>query len=219
MCGRFSQSQPLTHYAHALDPEWNPEKDGRSSTWNLAPGQNSWAFLSGGEETLAAVLKWGLLPSWADKADAKPINAKVETAATKPYFRKAWKSGRCLIPGDGWYEWTEEAKVGKQPWFVRRSDDVPVLFAGLWEHNPHSGDSTFAILTMATDGEMKAIHERKPVVLGREDALRWIDLSLKPDEIREVANSALHDDHFQWHKVSTQVNNPRNDGPELLQVI
>ena len=61
--------------------------------------------------------------------------------------------------------------------------------------------------------------QRKPVVLGREDALRWIDLSLKPDEIREVANSALHDDHFQWHKVSTQVNNPRNDGPELLQVI
>ena len=61
--------------------------------------------------------------------------------------------------------------------------------------------------------------QRKPVVLGREDALRWIDLSLKPDEIGGVANSALKDDQFAWRKVSTRVNNPRNDGPELLQKI
>lgn len=216
MCGRYSQSQPLTRYAHALDPEWNPEKDGRPSTWNLAPGQNSWALISGGEEILAAVLKWGLLPSWADKDGAKPINAKVETADTKPYFRRAWKSGRCLIPADGFYEWTEKPKVGKQPWFIHRKDDVPVLFAGLWEHNPHSGDATFAILTMATDGEMKVIHDRKPVMLDQEEALRWIDPMLKPAEIRGVANSAMHDDRFAWHKVSTMVNNPRNDGPEPL---
>ena len=216
MCGRYSQSQPLAKYAHALDPQWNPEKDGRPSTWNLAPGQNSWAFLSAGEEPIAAVLKWGLLPSWADKDGAKPINAKVETADTKPYFRRAWKSGRCIIPADGFYEWTEVPKIGKQPWFIHRNDDVPLLFAGLWEHNAHTGDSTFAILTMATDGEMKAVHERKPVILDSEAALRWIDPLLKPAEIREVANSAMHDDRLAWHKVSTQVNNPRNDGPELL---
>ena len=69
---------------------------------------------------------------------------------------------------------------------------------------------------MATDGEMKAVHERKPVILDSEAALRWIDPLLKPAEIREVANSAMHDDRLAWHKVSTQVNNPRNDGPELL---
>lgn len=132
MCGRYSQSQLLSKYAHTLDPEWNPDKDGRPTTWNLAPGQNSWAFISAGEEPIAAIFKWGLLPSWAAPDGTKPINAKVETADTKPYFRTAWKSGRCIIPADGFYEWTQEVKVGKQPWFIHRKDDVPLLFAGLW---------------------------------------------------------------------------------------
>ncbi len=216
MCGRFSQSLPLIQYAHALDPHWNPEKDGRSSTWNLAPSQMSWAFLSGGEEILAAVLKWGFMPAWADAKAAKPINAKVETAETSPYFRHAWKTGRCLIPADGFYEWTQKESGAKQPWFIHRKDDVPILFAGIWEHNPKLGDSTFAILTMASDGEMKSIHSRKPVMLDRENAQRWITPGLSPSEIREIANSAMKDDLFDWNRVSTQVNNPRNDGPELL---
>ncbi|MDE3022700.1 MAG: SOS response-associated peptidase [Pseudomonadota bacterium] len=219
MCGRFAQSQPLIHYAHALDPNWNPEQDKRPPTWNLAPEQFSWAFVSGGEEILTTVLKWGLLPSWADKDDTRPINAKAETAATKPYFRKAWKSGRCLIPADGWYEWTEVPKVGKQPWFLHRADNDPVLFAGLWEHNSHSGNSTFVILTMATDGKMKEVHDRKPVVLERKEARHWIEPTLSLDEIQRVASSALKDNQFEWYRVSTQVNSPRNDGPDLLNPV
>ncbi|MBY0579804.1 MAG: SOS response-associated peptidase [Burkholderiales bacterium] len=101
MCGRFAQSQPLIHCAHALAPFWNPEQDGCPTTWNLAPGKMSRAFLTSGTQITAAVLKWGLLPSWADKDDAKPINARLETAATKPYFRKAWKSGAVSSPRIG----------------------------------------------------------------------------------------------------------------------
>ena len=109
-------------------------REGRPSTWNLAPSQMSWAFLSGGEKILVAVLKWGFMPSWAKEKAAKPVNAKVETAEASPYFRKAWKMGRCLIPADGFYEWTLESGI-KQPWFIHRSDGAPLLFAGLWEHN------------------------------------------------------------------------------------
>lgn len=216
MCGRFAQSQPLIHYAHALTPSWNPEQDGCPTTWNLAPGQMSRAFLTSDTQITAAVLKWGLLPSWADKDDAKPINARLETAATKPYFRKAWKSGRCLIPADGWYEWSAAPVVGKQPYYLHRADNAPVLFAGLWEHNPHSGDSTFTILTMAAVGSIKEVHDRMPVVLAQSEALRWINLSLAADEIGKIANSAMRDGEFRWHRVGTKVNNPSHDGPDLI---
>jgi putative SOS response-associated peptidase YedK len=145
-------------------------------------------------------------------------DVNVETAATKPYFRKAWKSGRCLIPADGWYEWKVTDKV-KQPYFIHREDDQPMLMAGLYETNPHANITSFAILTTDADGNLSEVHDRKPVVLSGSAANQWIIRELPADEIAAIAQSPLTAEWFAWHTVSTKVNNMRNDGAELCSAV
>jgi putative SOS response-associated peptidase YedK len=148
-------------------------------TWNLAP-KCSWTGCpsAGGVRAQVtveyALLQCGFLPTWADPKGQKPNNARMETAASKPYFRKAWKTGRCLIPADGWYEWKVTDKV-KQPYFIHRADDQPMLMAGLYETNLHAHITSFAILTTDADGDLREVHDRKPVVLSASAANQWIN--------------------------------------------
>jgi putative SOS response-associated peptidase YedK len=215
MCGRFAQSQPLIHYAHAFDPAWEPTFLDLQPTWNLAPGRRALVFHETNFGKSAELLQWGFLPAWADPTGQKPINARVETAASKPYFRKAWKAGRCLIPADGWYEWLGAAK-NKQPYFIHRSDNQPILMAGLYETNTHANITSFAILTTEADGALPDVHDRKPLVLSAETGKQWIRRDLAANEIAALAQSPLTAERFAWHVVSTKVNNTRNDGAELV---
>jgi putative SOS response-associated peptidase YedK len=217
MCGRFAQSQPAIHYAHALDPAWELSFDFQP-TWNLAPSRQALIFRDEGSGHMADLLHWGFLPAWADPQGQKPINARVETAYNKPYFRKAWKSGRCLIPADGWYEWKQGEKA-KVPYFLHRADDQPILMAGLYDHNPHANVTSFCILTTEADGSLREVHDRKPLVLSREAGEEWITPNLDPAEILEVAQSPQSAEWFDWNTVSTRVNNARNNGPELLEPV
>ncbi len=215
MCGRFAQSQSINNYAKALDPAWVPPALDLHQTWNLAPSRPALVFHGGDDGRMAELFNWGLLPSWADPMAQKPINARLDTAATKPYFRKAWKTGRCLIPADGWYEW-KVSDQGKIPYFLYRADQQPLLMAGLYETNMHAKVTTFAILTTDADGVLCNVHERKPVVLSADVANQWLDSKLPADEIAAVAAHSLTAESFTWHTVSTKVNNPRNDGADLM---
>lgn len=215
MCGRFAQSQSINNYAQALDPAWAPTAVDLHPTWNMAPSRPALVFHTGNNGRMAELFKWGLLPSWADPMAQKPINARLDTAAIKPYFRKAWKTGRCLIPADGWYEWKDSDK-GKIPYFLYRTNQQPLLMAGLYETNLHANITTFAILTTDADGDLRDVHDRKPVVLSAEAANQWIDGKLQTDEIAVVAAHSLTSEHFTWHTVSTKVNNSRNDDAELI---
>lgn len=215
MCGRFAQSQPVIKYAKALDPVWAPAPIQVQPTWNMAPSRRSLVFHDGEAGHLADLLHWGFLPSWAEPKAQKPNNARVETAATKPYFRKAWKSGRCLIPADGWYEWKSSLK-GKQPFFLHLADNEPMLMAGLFEFNPHLNITSFAILTAEADGALREVHDRKPVVLSADAGMQWIKRDLSADKIAEIAHSSRTAELFAWHEVSTKVNNTKNDGAELI---
>lgn len=216
MCGRFAQSQPIIHYAHALDPAWTPPDLELQATWNMAPSRRALVFMDGDDGHLADLLHWGFLPAWADPAGQKPNNARVETAATKPYFRRAWKTGRCLIPADGWYEWQVSEK-GKQPYFLHRADDQLMLMAGLYETNPHANMTSFAVLTSEADGELREVHNRKPVVLSGAAARQWIGRETTSDVVSGIAQHPLSAEWFAWHPVSTKVNNVRNDGEELIR--
>lgn len=216
MCGRFAQSQPVIHYAHALDPAWTPLALETQATWNMAPSRKALVFCEGEEGRLAELFQWGFLPAWADPTGQKPNNARVETAATKPYFRKAWKTGRCLIPADGWYEWQVSDK-GKQPYFLHRADDQPMLMAGLYETNPHANITSFAILTTDADGALREVHDRKPVVLTGAAATQWINRESTMDVVSGIAQRPLSAEWFAWHPVSARVNNARNDGEELVR--
>ena len=134
------------------------------------------------------LLHWGLVPSWAkDPAIGnRMINARAETVADKPSFRRALRRRRCLIVADGFYEWQ---KVGKrrQPMFIHMRDDRPLAFAGLWEAwegADHSALESCTILTTAANDLVRPIHDRMPVIVAPEDYGRWLDPAVqKPEPI------------------------------------
>ena len=137
MCGRFVSSSPPDQIAQYFDVDAAPEQLlERGQNFNTAPTASVFVvYTDGGTRTLDA-FRWGLVPSWAKdmKIGARMINARAETVATKPAFRSAFAKRRCIIPADGFYEWTTQpGEKKKQPYFIHRPDGEPYAFAGLWE--------------------------------------------------------------------------------------
>jgi putative SOS response-associated peptidase YedK len=215
VCGRFAQFQPSIRYAHALDPAWEPLPLDMHPTWNMAPSRRALVFRDDEAGRSAELLHWGFLPAWADGKSQKPINARVVSASSKPYFRKAWKAGRCLIPADGWYEWKPIAGI-KQPYFFHRHDGQPILMAGLYETNPHVNITSFAILTTDSSGALRELHDRMPLVLSAETGREWIRRDNTVEEIATLARNPSPVDQLACYAVSTKVNNARNEGAELI---
>lgn len=207
MCGRYTRIYTWRQVREFLDitVEMVPEM---APSYNVAPSQSEpiCRLNEGGQRELAAAT-WGLMPPWATKPG--PINARAETVATQPMFRSAFAKRRCVVPVSGFYEWQDTGGKVKQPWYIRRADDAPFLFAGLWEVRP-DGES-FAIITTAGNGFMRTIHDRMPVVLEPESIGRWLtdpDASL----LIPCAEGVL-----TAHKVSTRVNTPRHNDPSLVE--
>jgi putative SOS response-associated peptidase YedK len=113
----------------------NPQ--GLLPLFNIAPMQPVAVVrvVAGGQERELVTLRWGLIPSWADdpKIGYRLINARVETAATKPSFRSAFKSRRCLVVADGYYEWQKLDAKKKQPFYIHMKGGKLFAFAGLWD--------------------------------------------------------------------------------------
>ncbi|HEX5191622.1 MAG TPA: SOS response-associated peptidase [Solirubrobacteraceae bacterium] len=166
------------------------------------------------------LLRWGLVPSWADSPSigAKMINARVETAADKPAFRRAFTRYRCLIVADGFYEWRRTPGAPKQPFRITRDDHEPFAFAGLWSVWHGDGEQTLrtcTILTTAANAAIETLHDRMPVILppGHED--EWLDLETPSGRLHEIL-AGLPARHTELIAVGAAVNDVRNDGPECL---
>ncbi len=215
MCGRFPQNKRPSRYEMDLDPKWGQTDLEFSPSWNVSPGRDVLVLHDNEAGHVAELLQWGFLPYWADAKARRPINARLETAATAPYFRRAWRVGRCVIPTDGWYQW-KETPAGKIPYFIHRQDGGSIFLAGLYEINRHENTSTFAILTTEAEGALREIHEREPVAFSAEIARRWIRRDLSLREVSELAHQSLPFDSFVWRTISSRVNDPRNDGPDLV---
>jgi putative SOS response-associated peptidase YedK len=168
------------------------------------------------------MLRWGLVPFWAkDRAIGnRMINARAETVAAKPAFRQACRRRRCLILADGFYEW-QPADGGKVPWYIHSQSGDPFAMAGLWERWQPEGEEalqTFTILTREADPWMAAIHHRMPVIIDSDTVSRWLD----PATGEQVLNSVCEAPTgvvLEATQVSRQVNNPANEGPELIQPV
>jgi putative SOS response-associated peptidase YedK len=185
MCGRFTLKTPahvLIEHFHleGVPTDELPLFEPRN---NIAPTQEI-AVVRGGDGSSrrnVAMLRWGLIPSWADdvKIGNRLINARGETIAEKPSFRRAFRSRRCLIPADGFYEWKKEGSR-KQPFRVHREDEAPIAFAGLWEkwqppdHNVQAIESCTIITTSASE-QLRDLHDRMPVILSPADYDKWLD--------------------------------------------
>ena len=180
--------------------------------------------VDGGRELVE--MRWGLIPAWAKDPKTLPpmINARSESIASKPSFRSAYKSRRCLIPASGYYEWSRVAGQSagpKQPYYFHPSEDQPLAFAGLWEHwSPHEGEAvtSAAIVTRSANPEFVSIHDRMPVVFTRRE--EW-DCWLGDEPLAEATATELlknpPEGSLEAHPISTRVNSVRNDDGSLIE--
>jgi putative SOS response-associated peptidase YedK len=213
MCGRFtltSSRQVLKEFFPLLDlVEVKPR-------YNIAPSQQIVAVrhLPQCARPEAANLRWGLVPHWADdlKIGYSLINARSETAASKPAFRSAFRDRRCLILTDGFYEW-RKLEDRKQPYHIRRRDGKPFAFAGLWE-NWSKGEApvqSCTILTTDANDLMRPLHDRMPVILDPGNFDPWLDPTVnKPAEVQPLL-APCPAEWLEAIPVSTHVNNPRHE--------
>jgi putative SOS response-associated peptidase YedK len=186
--------------------------------FNLSPGTDLVTMHALAGEQKADVLRWGYKTKWHESKKMPPtINATIEKS-NSVFWSALWKTGRAIVPADGWYEWTGE-KGDKQPWFIKRSDGEPVFIAALTGRKPELQDQEYgagaALLTTESAGGMLDVHDRRPIVLTADDARIWIDLTRPKDEIEEfVQNVALPTDSFEWYQVTWDVNKAGNQSPE-----
>ena len=221
MCGRFVQYSDPEIYASQFDLDNVCEATPR---YNVAPAQPVLAIRQSDEGKRALVrLRWGLVPAWSKGPDSRysMINARAETVKSKPAYRNAFKHRRCLIPAEGFYEW-KAGKDGKTPFLIRLAGGEPFAMAGLWERwQAPEGDSIESCTIIVTDANnlVRAIHDRMPVILQREDFAAWLDPANQDgDGLLAMLKPA---DPAPWtlYPVSRQVNSPRNDSPELLEPV
>ena len=221
MCGRFMLTADQDSFEDRFsltrfDLGWVP-------SFNIAPTQEVLTVTNDGSENRPELMRWGLVPSWAKdpKIGNRMINARSETLAEKPSFRTAFKRRRCLIPADGFYEWKREGKA-KKPMLITVNPGDLFAFAGLWETWKQPDDSwllTCAIITTSANEFMKSIHDRMPVILPRESEASWLD----PEEQDTAMLSELllpyDSDRMEAYEVSTLVNSPRNNFPEVIEPV
>jgi putative SOS response-associated peptidase YedK len=218
MCGRFTLTTDLGDLEerfsfHAANLSFTPR-------YNIAPSQQVLAVI-GAEERRVGLLHWGLIPSWAKDSSIgnRMINARAETVAEKPSFRRALQKRRCLVLADGFYEWKADGKK-KIPMYITLKDHEPFGFAGLWETwKSPEGETTHSctIITTTPNTLMAAIHTRMPVILPRNAEAVWLDRSLE-DPARLLPLLVPYSaENMDAYAVSPAVNSPRNDSPACIE--
>lgn len=217
MCSRYSLSAPPEAIAKLFAVEI---KEPFPPRYNIAPTEPVAIVRNGmkGEREFALV-RWGLIPSWVKdpREFSTLINARSETAAEKPSFRGAMRHRRCLVPADGFYEWTGKPGA-KRPHLIRPKNHAPFAFAGLFEHWLGADGSeleTMAILTTAANADMTTIHDRMPLILSPKDYARWLDCKPGTAETVEDLMQVMPEGRLDIVEVNPKLNNPRNEGPEL----
>ncbi|NND75271.1 MAG: SOS response-associated peptidase [Ilumatobacter sp.] len=232
MCGRFVATSNPDAIASYFDATTDVETLGEN--YNVAPTQDILGVVADrdGARTVQA-FHWGLIPSWAKerKVGARMINARSETVAEKPAFKPLIKKRRVLIPMDGFYEWKAGREDGplnakgkplKQPLFIHRVDGEPLAVAGLWAawKDPTDPEQRWlhsaTIITTAANELMSEVHDRMPVIVPHDRWTEWLDPT--NDDIATLSEvfAPRDDGVLEMHEVSTDVNNVRNNRPDLI---
>lgn len=219
MCGRFTLTRLSGEWQAALDMEPFGLPEPR---YNVAPGQYILTILRDPEHArpIPQLLSWGLLPAWVKdpKALSRPINARVETVAEKPFFRGAIRHRRCLIPADGFFEWSGKG-AERRPYYFQMRDEAPFAFGGLWEHWQGPGDElidTCTILTTTPNALVKPLHHRMPLIVTREHYPLWLNPGAQ--SVKDVAPLFVPypAEAMKVSAVSRRVNSVAHDDPACL---
>ncbi|HBT20903.1 MAG TPA: hypothetical protein DEA47_06045 [Peptococcaceae bacterium] len=224
MCGRFtltlSGEEFKRHFNYTL------ERFDYSPNYNIAPGQEVPVIYRKPHRDEIAVrpMRWGLVPRWAENKNVgyRLINARGETVDKKPAFRDAFLKRRCFVPADGFYEWRKDNGT-KTPFRIMLPDGKPFAFAGLWEKwiNPKNREEelySFTIITTDAGAAVKDIHPRMPVLMVDEKIWEmWLDPKADVGSLKEIIKP--YDGELVCYEVSTQVNSPANNYPEIIMPV
>lgn len=218
MCGRFA----LGISREKIKKRFGLDAIARApARYNIAPGQLVEALIW--DDALAAkrmtLLRWGLVPFWGrDASRVRPMhNARAETVWEKPLFKAAARRRRCLVPAQGFYEWSGP-KGRREPWFIAGGDGDVLAFAGIWDRCETPGGEvleTLAILTCPANAFMAPIHGRMPVLIAPEDDMRWLAPGdARQQDLEDLLAVRPWPRMTAW-RVSALVNRPDAEGPEL----
>jgi putative SOS response-associated peptidase YedK len=221
MCGRYTLTLDMNAIAKAFHIAPAPSFQAQPR-YNIAPTQDVVTIMRDAEDEDAhlALLRWGLIPSWSkDEAiGSRMINARAETLAEKPSFKRLLQGRRCLIVADGFYEWKQDGN-GKTPMYFTLPDHEPFAFAGLWDAwKSPDGNSlrTCTIITTDPNDVVATVHNRMPVVLPASARDEWLDPDLHDAHVLQQFLKPYTTTEMLARPVSKQLNNPRYDSAELL---
>ena len=218
MCGRF-QLKPEQDWMAVFGV---PEPPDLTPRYNIAPTQGVVAIRRDPEGVRRAeVLRWGLVPSFAEDPAVgnRMINARAETVARLPAFRDPFRTRRCLVPADGFYEWRRAGRV-RDPFLLKMKDGEPFAFASIWDDWRRGPDriESCAILTTAANDLVAPIHNRMPVILDRSLYDLWLDADADPGELQRVL-LPFPASRMVAIPVSPRVNSPAVDDPECEKAV
>ena len=216
MCGRFAITIPSDAMSQLFDAQpVNNLPD--LPNFNVCPTNSIHVVTNNGLGRKLESLRWGFVPNWYRTVNAGPllINARSETIAQKPAFANASRERRCLIPCSGFYEWSKDLEGNKTPWFIKRNDDAPLVFGGVWQEWGYEGEiiKTCAIVTTASNSKLSSIHHRLPLVLERYNWGFWLG------EEGHGASALMRptaDETLKAYRVSKNINSNRASGPDLI---
>ena len=216
MCGRFAITLPSDAMSQLFDAQpVNNLPD--LPNFNVCPTNSVHVVTYNGLGRKLESLRWGFVPNWYRSVNAGPllINARSETIAQKPAFANASRERRCLIPCSGFYEWSKDLEGNKTPWFIKRNDDTPLVFGGVWQEWGYAGEiiKTCAIVTTASNSKLSSIHHRLPLVLERNNWGFWLG------EEGHGASALMRptaDETLKAYRVSKNINSNRSSGPDLI---
>ncbi|MBI2710215.1 MAG: SOS response-associated peptidase [Actinobacteria bacterium] len=224
MCGRFVSSSPPDEIARYFDVT-DVSESVIDPSWNVAPTRDVWVVYESGEARRLDTFRWGLVPFWAKdpKVGNKMVNARAEAVPTSGAYKHAFRSRRCIVPADGFFEWKAVAgQKRKQPYLLRRADGEPLAFAGLWEEWRPDGrddDTTLrscTIITTEANEDVSPLHDRMPVILPVGAWDRWLAPDAADvDGLRGLLVPAPPR-LLRVHPVSVEVNSARAEGPQLV---
>ena len=219
MCGRFAITLPSDAMSQLFDAQ--PVNDLPDvPNFNVCPTNFIHVVTYTGLGRKLESLRWGFVPNWYREVNGGPllINARSETIAKKPAFSNASRARRCLIPCSGFYEWSKDLEGNKIPWFIKRNDNAPMVFGGVWqEWSDESGKiKTCAIVTTASNSKLSRIHHRLPLVLERSDWGFWLG---EEGHGASVLMKPTADETLKAYRVSKNINSNRSSGPDLMSPI
>jgi putative SOS response-associated peptidase YedK len=251
MCGRYASSRKPEDLVEEFEVDRVDVDVPLEPDYNVAPTKEVYVVLerapkspqasadedasrTADKQRRLSVVSWGLVPSWAKDRSigSRLINARVETLAEKPAFRRAFARRRCLLPADGYYEWYPTSQLSKnnkpikQPFFIRPDDGGVLAMAGLYEiwrnpavpeEEPGSFLWTTTVITTTAEDALGHIHNRMPMIVEPDRYAEWLDPDrTEPDQLHKLLQPATPD-RLQAYPVSTEVNSVKNNGPGLLE--